>query len=121
MPMSVAFTAGTVSSSADVRSLSVIPYLSYSRFSTCIFTRSVSSLSPRGRLPSSRFSVSPGIASPRGFLLCSPPRWGSRSVMTSLGSSPSPMHTSTTVPSFFTTTPRSWRGIVTHWYLRTPP
>ena len=121
MPMSTASAAGTASSSAEAKSLSVMPYFSCSRFITCSFTRSLSSSSPMGQLPSSRFSVSPGMASLRGFFPCSPPRWGSRSVITSLGSSPSPMHTSTVLPSFFTTTPRSCRGMVTHWYLRMPP
>ena len=119
--MSTASAAGTASSSAEAKSLSVMPYLSCSRFITCSFTRSLSSLSPMGWLPTSRFSVSPGTASFRGFRPCSPPRWGSRSVMPSWGSPASPMHTSTTLPSFLATTPRSCRGIVTHWYLRIPP
>ena len=85
-PMSVAFTAGTASSSAEVKSSSVMPYLSWSSFITASFTRPDSSASPMGWLPSSRFSVSPGMASPRVFLFCSAPRWGSRSVITSRGS-----------------------------------
>ena len=57
-----------------------------------------------------------------GFLFCSAPRWGSRSVITSRGSSaPPPMFTCTLAPSRRATTPWSSRGMVTHWYLRMPP
>ena len=120
--MSQAFTAGTASSSAEVRSSSVMPYFSFRICMTASFTRPDSSSSPMGRLPSSRFRVSPGMAEARGFLACSCPRWGNRSVMTRVGSPGSPpMFTFTLVPSFSATTPRSSRGMVTHWYLRMPP
>ena len=120
--MSVAFTAGTASSSAEVKSSSVMPYFSFSSFITASFTRPDSSASPMGSLPSSRFSVSAGMASARVFLFCSAPRWGSRSVITSRGSSASaPMFTCTVVPSRRATTPWSSMGMVTHWYLRMPP
>ena len=120
--MSVAFTAGTASSSAEVKSSSVMPYFSFSSFITASFTRPDSSASPIGSLPSSRFRVSAGMASASGFLFCSAPRWGSRSVITSRGSSaPPPMFTCTLAPSRRATTPWSSRGMVTHWYLRMPP
>ena len=119
--MSVAFTAGTASSSAEVKSSSVMPYFSFSSFITASFTRPDSSASPIGSLPSSRFRVSAGMASASGFLFCSAPRWGSRSVITSRGSSAPPMFTCTLAPSRRATTPWSSRGMVTHWYLRMPP
>ena len=113
--MSQAFTAGTASSSAELRSSSTMPYFSWSSFMTASFTRPDSSSFPMGSLPSSRFSVSPGTASARGFLFWAAPRWGSRSVMTSRGSpSSSPMRTVTFVPSFRITTPWRARGMVTH-------
>ena len=61
------------------------------------------------------------IDSPRLDLKPHPIYEDSRSLMTNLGSSPSPSTTDTAVPSFRATTPRSCRGIATHWYLRTPP
>ena len=89
---------------------------------TASFTRSEPSSSLKGRLPMSRFRLSPGMASPRGFLDCSTPRWGSKSSMVNWGSSGAPpIDTATVEPSFRATTPRSSRGIVTHWYLRIPP
>ena len=120
-PMSMALAAGTTSISAEMKSASVMPYFSLSFSITWSLMRSLSPASPTGQLPSSTFRPSPVMASLRGFLPCSPPRWGSRSVMTNLGSSPTPSATSTTVPSFMATTPRISRGMVTHWYLRMPP
>ena len=40
-PISVAFTAGTASSSAEVKSSSVMPYFSFSSFITASFTNAV--------------------------------------------------------------------------------
>ena len=70
-PISVAFTAGTASSSAEVKSSSVMPYFSFKSCITASFTRSEPSSSPMGLLPSSRLSCSPTMPSASGFLLCS--------------------------------------------------
>ena len=121
-PMSLALKAGTADSSAEIKSSSTMPYFRFSSSRTDSFTRSLPSSSSRGRLPTRMFRLSAGMASPRGFLDCSTPRWGSRSSMVNRGSpSPLPMDTRTTWPFFRATTPWSSRGMVTHWYLRRPP
>ena len=65
---------------------------------------------------------SPSTTSLAFFAICFPARWMSKSVTQNTGSpASSPTCTSTTVPSFFATTPCSASGNVTHWYALMPP
>ena len=137
-PQSLAFPAGTTSSSADRKSSSSISYFSRRIASTCAFTRSFSSFFASsglsalssfpesaffiGRLPINRFRSSPSITTLAFFANCSPARWTNRSVIQKTGSpSSSPMLTSTTEPSFLATTPCRDMGLATHWYFLIPP
>ena len=103
-PQSLAFPAGTISSSAERKSSSSTSYLSFRRFLIFLVT-AFSSLSS-GRLPIRRSICSPSIKSFASFSLCLAPRCGRRSLITSTGSvSFSPTQTSTFSPFFFTITP----------------
>ena len=127
-PQSLALSAGTISSSAERKSSSSMPYFSLRMDKIPAFTASFSfSLSPSssgtaGRLPTKTSRASPSMTTRAFFSICSPAKWIKRSDTNTTGSSSfSPMHTSTTVPSFFATTPWMASGMVTHWYFFTPP
>ena len=86
------------------------------------FTISLPSSPFSGREPISRFRSSPLTIWLAGRFICSPPRWGSRSVTQNTGSvSSSPMRTVTVEPSLRTITPCSASGMVVHWYFLIPP
>ena len=88
--------AGTTSSSAEIKSSSVMPYCAFKYWRTLSLKRSEQSLSSNGFPPSSTFKLSLGMASLSGFLPCSRPRCGKRSLMMNWGSSSlPPMWTST--------------------------
>ena len=110
-PMSRAFPEGTISSSAERKSSSSMPYdseriLRIFAFSASFSSFSRSSLCSIGWFPIRRSRFSPVTTSVAFFVICSPARCTSRSVMTNTGSSSfSPTHTGTEVPSFLATTP----------------
>ena len=120
--MSRAGVAGTISSSARVKSFSVMPYFSFSSIMVASLTRSLTSSSSTASEPIRMFSSSPRMPSDSSRLFCSALRWGSRSVMQKAGSfTSSPTWTVTEVPSARVSTPCRDRGMVAHWYLRMPP
>ena len=86
-PRSRALAAGTASSSAEIKSSSTMPYFSCRMRMMASFTRSGPSSSGSGQLPMRMLRDSDGMASFSGFLPCSRPRWGRRSLMTNCGSS----------------------------------
>ena len=68
------------------------------------------------------FMLSALMASPSFLPICSPARWGSRSLTISCGSEGSrPMTTSMVSPAAVTTVPCSSRGMAVHWYFLMPP
>ncbi len=126
-PRSFAFPAGTISSSAESRSCSSISYVSARILMIFALSASFSSFSSSsrcsmGRFPIRRSRLSPVTTSAAFFVICSPARCTSRSVITNTGSSSfSPMLTLTTVPSFLAITPWIAMGIAVHWYFLIPP
>ncbi len=137
-PVSLAFPAGTISSSAERKSSSSMPYFSLRSFRIPALTASFSFLpavssaflhshalfsalhaaflpSARGLEPIKTSSFSPSITVAACFFICSAARCGRRSVTLTTGSfSSSPITTSTSSPSFFATTPCIARGRATH-------
>jgi len=121
IPQFLAFPAGTISSSAEMKSSSFIPYFFFRSASTCSFTASFS-FPFNGLLANKISSSSPSITLFAFFSIWAPARWISRSVTQNTGSFlSSPMFTSTTSPSVLATTPWIASGKVTHWYFLIPP
>ena len=121
IPSSRAFPAGTISSSAERKSSSSMPYLSFKSFKVMALTASFS-VPSSGWLPIRRSRFSPSTTVFAGFVCCSLERWIRRSVTQNTGSlSSSPITTSTTSPFFFATTPWMASGRVTHCHFLIPP
>ena len=113
-PKSLAFPAGTISISADMKSSSSKSYFSFNNFNIFALTASFSSPS-KGMLPTKIFKSSPAITSAAFFCCCSAAKCINKSETITTGSvSSSPTTTSIFVPSFLTTTPCKAKGIVTH-------
>ena len=104
-PDSLAFPAGTTSSSADKKSSSSISYFSF-RIERIFFATASFSSPFNGWLPTRISNASPSITSVAFLLMRSWDKWIKRSVTQKTGSfSSSPTQTGTTSPSFFTITP----------------
>ena len=113
-PKSRLLPAGTTSISAERKSSSAMPYFSFRMARMAVFTGSFSA-SFRGLPPTITSNASPSMTTLAFLSIWVADRWMSRSEMPTTGSSSSsPMTTSTTVPSFFATTPWRASGNVTH-------